>query len=315
MQSRRLTSLALALACAFGSVACSAPKPEPEIASSAPQSGYAARYPQELSAATDRLNRQEEGAQKTDGELSGYPAELKDPKWNRVLEIYEEADAAGRSYDFVERVHRVEGAAGFFKDSKEEITRKVAGSAQYVAKQKGCDVDVGGAAARALEEAVEKELEKYLRERSEAHRRIERYRVELGKENAAALEKQADDITLASYLVHVGMVEEKVRIRRLLEELEQVQASTDQAIQAENDFQAEAGRTPEEKKGSEERLEALRKSKAMLESTAQQTREASDRLDERIAAAQKRHTEAMDKLKADVRQRGNLPAAPAAKSE
>lgn len=315
MRSQRLTALALALACALAQLACGAPKPEPEIVSSAPQSGYAARYPEELSAATDRLNRQEEGAQKTDGELSGYPAALKNPKWNRVLEIYEEADAAGRSYDFVERVRRVEGAAGFFKDSKEEITKKVAGSAQYVAKQKGCDVDVGGAAARALDEAVEKELEKYLRERSEAHRRIERYRVELGKENAAALEKQADDITLASYLVHIGMVEEKVRIRRLLEELEQVQASTDQAIQAENDFQGEAGRTPEEKKGSEERLEALRKSKAMLESTAQQTREASDRLDERIAAAQKRHTEAMDKLKADVRQRGNLPAAPAGKSE
>ena len=308
MRTHRLAALILALSCALGQAACSTPKPEPEIISSAPQSGYAARYPEELAAATTRFNQQEEAAQKIAGETSGYPGALKDPKWDVTLRVVEQADTAGRSQDYVERLRRIEGAAGFFRNSKEEITKKVAGTAQYVAKQKGCEVDVSGAVARALEDTIEKELERHLRERNEAHRTIERHRAELGKENAAALEEQADDIALASYMVHVAMVEEKLRVRRLLEELETVQASIDEAMQAEGDFQSAPGRKDEEKKASEERSEALGKSKAMLESTTEQARTASEGLEERITAAQKRHKEAMDKLEADIRQRGNLPA-------
>jgi chromosome segregation ATPase len=308
MKTFRLAACAFAVAGALAALGCSAPKPEPEIQSSAPQSGYAARYPQELGGSATRFNDHEAAAQKNDGEIPGYADKLKNPKWNQVLEVVEQADAAGQSYDYVERSRRVEGAAAFFDDNKDEITKKVAGAAQYAARQKGCDVDVTGTTAHALKESVEKERERYLRERNEAHRSIDRYRAALGKENAAELEKQADAISEARYRAHVAMVEEKLRMQRLLEELEAVKASTEQAIEAEQAFQGEQGRTAEEKKASEARLEELRQSKAQLESATEQAQNAADRMEERIAAAQKRHAEAMDKLKATIRQRGNLKA-------
>jgi len=303
----RLAVCGFALAGAVALLGC-APKPEPEIQSSAPQSGYAARYPRELQGSATRFNEGESAAQKADGEIPGYADQLKNPNWPQVLEVVERADDAGQSYDYVERARRVEGADAFFEDNQEAITKKVAGAAQYAARQKGCDVDVGGTTAHALKESIAKERERYLRERNEAHRSIDRYRASLGKENAAALEKQADAISLASYLTRVSMVEEKVRMKRLLEEMEAVKASTDEAIKAEQEFQGEQGRTDEEKKASEARLEELRQSKAMLESAAEQARNASEGMEERVTAAQKRHTEAMDKLKATIRQRGNIKA-------
>lgn len=308
MKTLRLAACALALAGAIPALGCSTPKPEPEIQSSAPQSGYAARYPQELGGAATRFNDHESAAQKADGEIPGYADKLKKPKWDQVLEVVEQADAAGQSYDYVERSRRVEGAGAFFKDNEEEITKKVAGAAQYAARQKGCDVEVGGTVAHALKESVEKERERYLRERNEAHRSIDRYRAALGKENAAELEKQADAISEARYRTHVAMVEEKLRMKRLLEELEAVKTSTESAIEAEQAFQSEAGRTDEEKKASEARLEQLRQSKAQLESATEQANNAANGMEERITAAQKRHTEAMDKLKATIRQRGNIKA-------
>ncbi|MCC6557514.1 MAG: hypothetical protein IT372_31570 [Polyangiaceae bacterium] len=309
MNAPRMTAGALLVAGALLTFGCSTPKPEPEIASSAPQSGYAERYPADLQAAAADFGEREGAAKQIDGELAGYPGQLKDPKWAHVLEIVEQADAAGRSYDYVERVREVHGASGFFSEGKDEITKKVAGAAQYAARQKGCDVDVSGAAAHALKESVERELERYLRERNEAHRSIERYRASLGKENAAALEKQADSISLASYLVHIDLVERKVRMRRVIEELDAVKKSTDDAIAAERAFQGEAGRTEDEKKASEARIEALNKSKAQLDSAAEQAKGAAERLEERVAEAQKHHADAMQKLVAAIRQKGGMPAA------
>src|SRR5439155_13850496 len=85
-------------------------------------------------------------------EFNDYPSKLKDPGWGHVRDIMKAADGAGRSYAYVERVRRVDGAYGFFTDEKDEITKKVAGSAQYLVKSKGCDVDVSGAAGGSLKE-------------------------------------------------------------------------------------------------------------------------------------------------------------------
>ncbi|AKT42206.1 hypothetical protein [Chondromyces crocatus] len=309
MRPSRRAALVAIVAWALGLSACGAPLPEPEILSSAPQGGYAARFPEGLGETTSRVNVQDETASRTASEMASYPEALKKPDWALVLKIVERAEDTGRSHDYVERARRVEGAAGFFVDNKDDITRKVAGSAQYVAKQKGCEVELSGTVAHALEEAVERELQRELRKRNEAHRLIERHKTGLGKENVAALEKQADDIALASYIVHISMVEDKLRLKRLLEEVEQVQASIDTAIEEERAFEAEPNRTAEEKKASAQRSQELSKAKALLASTAEQARNASERMEERITTARKRHTDAMNKLTADIRQRGGLPAA------
>ncbi|WP_438003012.1 hypothetical protein WME89_29280 [Sorangium sp. So ce321] len=310
MNRTRLLASALFLAGHFFALGCSAPKPEPEIASSAPQSGYAERYPAELQATATSFSEREDVAKRVTEQFQGYPDQLKEPDWKVVLDVTAQADAAGRSYDYVERVRAVDGAVAFFNDNKEDLTRKVSGAAQYVAKQKGCDVDVTGATSHALEEGVERQLEKYVRDRNEAHRRIDRYRASLGKENAAALEKQADAVSFASYVVHIDMVEHKLRLRRMLEEIEAVKASIDVSVEAERTFQSSGKRTDEERKASEARIEELGRSKAMLDSAATQAKQIDETMDERIAAAQKSYREAMDRLLATIRKNAGLPAEP-----
>ncbi|WP_437283931.1 hypothetical protein [Sorangium sp. So ce406] len=310
MTRPRLVAGALFLAGHLFALGCSAPRPEPEIASSASQSGYAERYPAELQATATSFSDREDIAKRTADQFQGYPDQLKEPDWKVAVDVIEQADAAGRSYDYVERVRAVDGAVAFFNDNKEDLTRKVSGAAQYVVKQKGCDVDVTGATSHALAEGVERQLEKYVRDRNEAHRRIDRHRASLGKENAAALEKQADAVSFTSYLVHIDMVEHKLRLRRMLEEIESIKASIDEAVAAERAFQSSGKRTDEEKKASDARIAELGRSKAMLDSSATQAKQIDETMDERIAAAQKTYRDAFNALRATLRKNAGLPAEP-----
>src|SRR5262245_22165176 len=128
---------------------CGPPKPEPELAPSAPHPGSAQAYPTDVQAITADFGQSQADIKKTVGGFDKYDGELKNPNYNHVLEIYQRADEAGRSYGYVDRLREIHDAKTFFDDEKDEITRKVSGSAQYVAKQKGCDVDVSGAVAHA----------------------------------------------------------------------------------------------------------------------------------------------------------------------
>jgi post-segregation antitoxin (ccd killing protein) len=286
------------------STAACAPVPEPEIASSATQPGYAESYPAAMQSVMEDINADDEAARTIDIAIPRYPDGLKSPNWKQVRSIHESADAAGRSQAYVERSRETEGARAFFKEKKEAIGKKVAGTAQYVAKQKGCDVDVSGAVMKALEDAVEKETEERMREKNEAHRLIERYRTALGKENAAALEKQADDISRASYIVNVELVEAKIRLRAMIAEAEQVKKTLDEGIAAERAFQGESGRSDAEKKAAGERIASMDKSRGMIDAAITQGKDLESRVETRIEAAQKRHTDAMTALKDAITKRG-----------
>jgi hypothetical protein len=294
--------LALATVGLSAAAGC-APPVEPQIASSAPEPMYAASWPDELSATMDGINDAEAKTKENSSKFSGYPDALKNPPWPKVVEIVDLADSTGRAYAYVEAKREVDGARAFFEAEKDEITKKVAGAAGFAAKQKGCDVDVSGAAKHALEETVKKRLEKRLREASEANVYIERNQAALGKDNVDKLHEQADEIAAAAYLAHVVIVEHKVRLRRMVEEGEAVKKSLDAGIKAEQAYQAESGRTPDEKKASEERAEKMRQAAAKVDSAVQQAKTVSERADERIAAVQKTYDDAIGKLRADVKQR------------
>lgn len=310
MNRFRLLAGAFVVAGHLFALGCSAPRPEPEIASSATQSGYAGRYPAALQAAATSFSEREDLAKRAIDQFDTYPDQLKKPDWREVLDVIEQADAAGRSYDYVERVRAVDGAVAFFNDNQDELTRRVSGAAQYVVKQKGCEVDVTGAVSHALEDGVERQLEKYVRARNEAHRRVERYRVSLGKENAEVLERQADAVSFTSYVVHIDLVEHKLRLRRMLDEMETIEASIDEAIEAERAFQASGRRTNAEKKASEARIEELGRSKAMLGSAAIQAKQINETMDERIEAVQKSYREALSRLRKTLRKNAGLPEEP-----
>lgn len=288
---------ALALSAAAG---CVEALPEPMIASSASQEGYAVGYPQALTAATTSFSQVQTEIRKELGQMPNYPAKFKDPGWARVRDVMVRADQAGKSSAYVERMRRIEGAFEFFSTEKDEITRKASGSAQFLVKKKGCDVEVSGAVAGSLKDTVDKQLEKELRDANEAQRAVDRYRTALGKENAAALEQQADTLSRTSYLVHIQLIEDKVRIERMLTESGDVQRTYDAAIASERAFQAEKRTTAPEKKASEDRIAEINRSRAQLDAAVQQGNSLLPRLDEHVHGMAREYDDALAKLLAAI---------------
>lgn len=277
-------------------VACGGSAPEPEIASSAGEAGYAANYAADLEGVASRFGKGEVAAKEAHGEFRGYPDQLKTGDHARAKEIVARADAAGRSHSYVDGVREVAAAESFFEREGEEITKKVAGASQYVAKQKGCDVDVSGAASNALKESIAKQAEKRLRERNEGHLLLERYRGSLSKEGAAALEKQADQIAHTSYLVHVALVEEKIRLGRMIEEGEQIKKTADEYVRMEREWQGDPKRKEAEKKESEARIQAMQEGKARVDSALTQARSLHEKLEPRLEELKKSHADAIRAL-------------------
>ncbi|MFO0757237.1 MAG: hypothetical protein U0359_12150 [Byssovorax sp.] len=283
--------------------ACSSSTPSPHVASSASQPGYAEAYPQALSGAVQDFNGAQDEVKKTLGEVDEYPNKLKDPPWSRVHEILRAAHDAGKSRAYVERTQQVEGARRFFAAEKDEITRKVSWAGQAAAK-KSCDVDIAGSIAGSLKDAVDKQLDKEMHEANDAHRLIERYRVDLGKENAAALEKQADAISRASYLAHVQIVDDANEIRRLAAEAGEVRSAGQRFIDEERAFQADKRTTAPEKKASEARVAEMTKSQGEIDAAVKQAEAIRPKLDDQVRAIEKEDDDKMEAFLTKLAERG-----------
>jgi hypothetical protein len=283
----------------FGTLclACAGQKIEPQVASSAGQANYAAQYPAALQSISNGYVNAEGEVRKNTTEFAKYPEQLKDPPWPVVQGIVTRADEAGRSASYVEGRRDVVAAQEFFTQENGEITRKVAGSAQYVVKKKDCDVDVTGAVASSLKEAVDKQQEKRLRSHNDAHVIIERYRESLGKANAAALEKQADDISDTSYIAYVRTIELKAQATRLLDEANQVRKTLDQSTAEERTFQAEPGRTAADKKASNDRIAKNEDAKVRIDAAIPQIQALLKDIDQKNDAIKKEYDAALDALK------------------
>jgi hypothetical protein len=276
---------------------CAGQKIEPQVASSAGQTNYATDYPAALQDVSNDYVNAEGDVRKNTTEFPKYPDQLKDPPWTVVAGVVNRADEAGRSASYVDERRDVEAAREFFTEEKDEITRKVAGSAQYVAKKKDCDVDVSGAVSSSLKDAVDKQLEKRLRSHNDAHLIIDRYRDTLGKANATALEKQADDISATSYLANVRTIELKAETARLLDEANQVRKTLDQSIAEEKTFQAEPGRTAADKKASTDRIAKMEDGKVRIDAAVPQLQSLMKEIDQRNDAIKKEYDAALDSLK------------------
>lgn len=282
---------------------CAALSPEPEVASSATEPGYAQDYPATVEQIVKDFDRDDDDAQTLAIGLSVYAKDLKAPDWKLVADVYRSANDAGRSRAYVDRYAEVEGARVFFSEEQGEIAKKVGGWASFACKQKGADADLRGTVSRSFSELVSKRLEERLRERNAAHAMINRHRNGLTKEDAAALEVLADQISRASYLVHIALVKKKVHLRAVLEEAEQVKKTLDDYIAEER---AIGGKSDKEadKIGSEARIERATQTKARIDGILSHGRAAEQKMEPRIAAAQKRHKDALDALLADAEKKG-----------
>jgi hypothetical protein len=280
--------------------ACSSSnKPEPAVASAAGQSNYALRYPAAVDALRNEYSTKRQDARTLGGNFARYPDELAGARPDEVWPVLERADEAGRSASYVQERRSLEQVKTFFNEERDDIGRRVGGSAQYVAQQKGCaNADVGGAATAALKDAVDKRIEKRMRDHNEAHASLERLRPGLGKERADKLEKQADEVAEASYLVHVGLVDVKNRLNAYLADADEVRKTLDAGLTAEGQFQAKPGLADADRKASNDRVTALNQSKGQLDGVVAQGRELAARMEDDIKAAQKEYADAFAALKA-----------------
>jgi hypothetical protein len=301
MRIKELTPIALlASILAMG---CSS-RPEPAFASSANETSYAERYPANLLALRTEFATDEAKAREIFGGFQNYPGALTNPDGEQVLAVVSRADAAGKSAAYTEQAQENQSVSRFFTDEKDPLHQKVGGAAQYAAKQKECTADVASPAIGALDHGVDKALEDRLRGHDEAHRYIEDHQDALGKPNLEKLQKQADDISLASYLVHVRTKQIKAELTRMVDEASDVKKTLGRSDTEARAVVAAAAASKSAKATAQARATAAESATASLDSEVDQAKRAVADMDARSAQLEKDYSAALDALEKALQ---NLP--------
>lgn len=298
MQTSSFIGVAALLALTTG---CSSSAKAPAVAAAGGHAAYAVRYDEELTGATKAFADAQAREKTLSSGLAAYVDQLKKPDWQKVEVVIDDSDDAGKSADFADAANDATAIKNFWDAEKGEITGRVAGSPQV--KESGCSSEAGNnAIAYALNEAINKRIQKRLRARNDAFVLIERNRVSLGA-NAATLEKLADDVSEASYDVHVLMLLQRQRLQRLVADKSDVKKTLDKYVQDETAFQAEPGRTDAEKKASADRVTTANKHKGEIDNAAAQAEQVVKDMDKSIESSTKEYDEAFKSLKAKVAER------------
>jgi len=288
----RISSL---IGCALLALACS--KQEPALyASSAGDGSYAERYPAMLAALRNGHFEAEKQAYTLSGEFSKYPDELKDPSWAHVEVVVEKADEAGKGADFAAGMGETQVVRTFYTEERDVLRQKVGGSAEHAAKEKSCDVELYGPIGGALDRSVDQQLEERLHERSAAHRAIEDNQDALGKPNLEKLEKQADSIALASYLVHVRIPQTKREIDARVADASGVKSTLERTQEESKAVLDDPNASKNAKDLAQKRADAARTAQASLDSEVDQAKKLGEELEQRAKAAQDQYEKAKDGL-------------------
>jgi hypothetical protein len=281
---------------ALAAVGCT--KTQPSLyASSADEPAYAERYPGKLASARARFENDDKEVGKILPEFSKFPDELDKPAWPVVASVVDEADQAGKGWDYAAGMSEQQAVRDFYEQEKQPIVQKVGGAADYAAKQKQCEVELYGPVAGGLDRAVDQQLEERVRDRSVAQRTIEDNQDAVGKANVEKLEKQADKIALASYLVHVRMPQTKRDLDAALadaSDVKQTLARTKEQAQA---VEANPQASRAAKQLAQKRAATASAAEAQLDSEVAEAKKLSEQIEQRAAAAQKNYDAALDALK------------------
>jgi len=300
MRMKQLTAFVLLAAFAAG---CTQ-KPEPVFASSANEASYAERYPAALLAVRTEYATDESKARELFGGFQNYPGALTTPDGQQVLAVVQRADAAGKSAAYAQQARENQDVSRFFSDEKDTLNQKVGGAAQYAAKQKECTADVASPAIGALDKGVDKALEDRLRAHDEAHRYIEDHQDALGKPNLEKLQKQADEISLASYLVHVRVKELKIELSRMVDEASDVKKTLGRDDTEARAVVADPAASKAAKATAQSRATAAEGASAKIDSEVEQAKRAVADMDARSAQLEKDYNAALDALEKAL---ANLP--------
>ncbi len=299
MPHRRRRSFARAAVFSVVAVvsACAPASRETELASSSQHVTYASRFAEALHQVRTEFMDAERESTRILGEARTYPDALKEPSWAHVAVVVQRADEAGRSRDYVSAHEESLSVARFFDQEKDPLGRKVGGAAQYVAKQKGCTADVQTPATHALGKAVTEALQDRLREANPAHSVIDDYQQALLAENLPALRRQADDLTLSSYLSHVAAPRAASDLVRMVGEVDSVRQTLEAEV-ADARAAQDAAADEDRKKSAKARQSRAIEAKAKLDGQVEPARALAEEVEERASRAREAHDAAVRELRA-----------------
>jgi len=304
MRKPELAPVAVFVAAALAALSGCSTQPKPVFASSANESSYAEHYPASLLALRTEYAADEAHARETFAAFSNYPGALNAPDGQQVLAVVVRADAAGKSGSYAAQMNEQSSVTAFFNDEKDTLNQKVGGAAAYAAKQKDCTADVASPAVGALDHGIDKAQEDRMRRHNEAQRYIEDHQDALGKANLEKLQKQADDIALASYLVHVRVKVLKSELARLVDESAAVKKTL---AQSDTDAQAVLASTTASKSAkatAQARATAAKAASSSIDTETQSAKQALSDMDARSDKLEKDYNAALDTLEKAL---NNLP--------
>jgi hypothetical protein len=270
--------------------ACAERNKGPEIASSAGDASYAVRLPEDLKASGQRYDNEAGMADEIHQKMGGFPAELKDPNWSIVEQVYERADEEGRSAAYVEHQREEAMLGRFLEQEKKPLVRRIAGSNEYVTKEKGCEVELWGATERGLEKGMEERLEERRRSDSGAHELITLEAEALGKNNEKPLRDQVDQIRFASFVVHIGLYTEEEEMRRRSDDASAAKSALEDHIES----------LKARPKPDQERIARAETALRDLDPAVQQAEQRLEQAEQKRADLKKKYDEALDRLQKAV---------------
>jgi hypothetical protein len=263
-------------------LACSK-EPPALTAPSGEQPGYAEQYPARLNALRTRFAADEARVQNALPQLEPAAQKLGNADPATVQELFEVADAEGKSAAYANQALESETVSRFWDEEKQPLHQKIAGGVTYAGKQKECACadELGGVAAGASDRAVEKQLEERQQRLGEVHRYVEDHEEALGKANLDAAEKQANAIALLSHIVHVRLELYRRELESSLSDSSDV-ASTLERIQRESDeVLADTKASKSRKALAEKRKASATAARAALDAEVEQATRAIEDMQQR----------------------------------
>lgn len=284
---------------------CAGRQAQSTVASSAEASHYALQYPEQLEAESALLAEDKAEVQRLNGELAGRASEIKgNDHGELLLEIVDKADEAGRGESFAEARAEARVVRAFINEERGPVSSRVSGAAQQKLSEAKCEnVEVSGVISYALKDGVDKQLDKRLRAHNEAQLLIERHKATFGQANVTVLQKLADDVALASYLVNVALPEDRSTLQRRVDEQRKVKSTLEDAVREEQEYYKDPARTEPEKRASEDRTVALTKSQSLVDPAVTHANEELKDIDKLIETARADYDKALTALKDALKQR------------
>lgn len=290
-------TLKLGLGLSLSLMAACARQEPARYASAAEQPAYAERYPTALSDLRASYAADEQQATTGSAAFAKYPDALDKPSWPVVSDIVKTADQAGATGDVAQTMDEAGSVRTFYAAEKEPIHQKVAGSVEYAAKQKPCEVEnLGGTAAGSVDRAIDQSLEDRMHDHNPAVRAIEDNQDAVGKQNVDKLTKQVDQITLASYTVRVRLPQTKRDLDAMLGEASSVKSTLTADQERADAVLADAKASKAAKTTAEKRKKDASSALAALDTQVSEAKALSDDMERRTKEAQKAYDDALAAL-------------------